>query len=289
MFMIRFTTDFVRNVINLLQRRNHYKHIHAFHLGIKQARKFFCQICGKSFARNDILKTHVYQVHDKIREVFCQKCDKSFTRKSLLNRHMDIVHPPKKLPCPKCFKEVFQMERHMERIHDKIHEVFCQICYKAYTRKDLLIRHINVVHLGIKEVPKKVHCPKCFKEVSRIKMHTRRVHDKCYDCNRCNITFASHQKLIEHLEVVHDNERFGYAKVKYLRRNKKRSNQIEDSVMPFEEFEKYVKLEHFGNRFMSEKGVNIISPSKELEHDESTNTVHAIASLGVNVLGFEEF
>ncbi|GFW94136.1 hypothetical protein TNCV_1978761 [Trichonephila clavipes] len=60
---------------------------------------YTCNICGKNFVTNYILKRHTLQVHEKNAVLQCADCSKKFVRESDLKRHRDSVHSTEKITC----------------------------------------------------------------------------------------------------------------------------------------------------------------------------------------------
>ena len=52
-----------------------------------------CQFCGKVFARSEVLKVHVRDVHENKGQVFnCEVCDQPSKSLNGLRRHMSVYH-----------------------------------------------------------------------------------------------------------------------------------------------------------------------------------------------------
>ncbi|GFX24780.1 c2H2-type domain-containing protein [Trichonephila clavipes] len=79
---------------------------------------YTCNICGKNFVTNYILKRHTLQVHEKNAVLQCADCSKKFVRESDLKRHRDFVHSTEKITC--------------------------KFCDTSFTRKDNLLKHLNI-------------------------------------------------------------------------------------------------------------------------------------------------
>ncbi|GFT43821.1 uncharacterized protein TNCV_2547781 [Trichonephila clavipes] len=78
---------------------------------------YTCNICGKNFVTNYVLKRHTLQVHEKNAVLQCADCSKKFVRERDLKRHRDSVHSTEKITC--------------------------KFCYTSFTRKDNLLKHLN--------------------------------------------------------------------------------------------------------------------------------------------------
>ena len=57
---------------------------------------FKCEICGKSFTKNQNLTKHIGSIHEGANSFQCDICDYSSSRKDSMNRHVASVHEGKK-------------------------------------------------------------------------------------------------------------------------------------------------------------------------------------------------
>ena len=86
-------------------------------------KKYKCDNCGKNFAQNIGLKTHITAVHEKIKRFNCDQCGKTLSRGCDLKVHIQIVH--EKVfehicdDCGKNFTKAFNLKRHVQTIHEK--------------------------------------------------------------------------------------------------------------------------------------------------------------------------
>ncbi|KAJ2828719.1 hypothetical protein GGI24_002321, partial [Coemansia furcata] len=83
-------------------------------------RRFNCDICNRSFARQYNLKTHRMTHFPEVqasRPFKCPHCIKSFTRKHDLQRHAVLHERTDKYTCPRChmgFQRKDAMKKHLE-------------------------------------------------------------------------------------------------------------------------------------------------------------------------------
>ena len=79
----------------------------------------------------------------------------------------------------------------------------CNICIKSYKTKQLLERHVQVVHSGIK-----YPCNWCiYKATTKgsLKTHVQSVHEKIkYSCNQCDHQATQKGDLKKHIQSVHE-------------------------------------------------------------------------------------
>ncbi|KAJ1999196.1 hypothetical protein GGI06_006116, partial [Coemansia sp. S85] len=85
-----------------------------------QQRRFDCDICNRSFARQYNLKTHRMTHFPEVqasRPFKCPHCIKAFTRKHDLQRHSVLHERTDKYTCPRChmgFQRKDAMKKHLE-------------------------------------------------------------------------------------------------------------------------------------------------------------------------------
>ncbi|XP_026817489.1 zinc finger protein 91-like [Rhopalosiphum maidis] len=182
---------------------------------------FYCNICGKSFALNYLLKNHTKehkrQVHFKINK--CKYCGERFKLKFGLNRHIQKYHNHM-YECKFC-KLIF--EKSMYNEHMKSHEknearidtipniklrklngvwksktnVFkCNICFQKCHSEKNLVEHMET-HNNFQ-----TQCNDCLKyiSVSELNNHMQQIHNKhLFKCQKCNLQFEKQQHLNCHL------------------------------------------------------------------------------------------
>ena len=84
-----------------------------------QVGNFFCDICGRSFNQERILRRHINQSHENPKEEVtyaCEKCDYVADNKSHLTQHVTIHHSETtddQYPCDMCSK-AFRIEKYLK-------------------------------------------------------------------------------------------------------------------------------------------------------------------------------
>lgn len=176
----------------------------------------------------------------------------------------------RKSRCPKCFKEMLRknIKDHVKQVHDKDNNAFCNKCDKSFPNNSHLVRHVKHVHDGIKRTYKKVQCTICGKQVNKIKKHTKAVHNRCYDCNKCEKSFARWSELNKHVKVCHDKVGENNFKVKYRHCNAEIPNKTTDATILLE---KHSKLEQELVP-MNKMSVYIPCHANKFEYEGPTNT-----------------
>lgn len=157
-----------------------------------------CDICNKLFVS---LRSHVQQVHQKLRTYICHLCTKSFGKKSGLDRHILTVH-------------------------EKMRNYYCDLCQKSFGEKAQLFRH-RKIHFKetalepdsgsisedqeIIEDKKRYKCGRCKKILNSraaLKRHRSLVHlkERNFLCNFCPKKFGEKSNLMRHIMKAHSKE-----------------------------------------------------------------------------------
>ena len=163
--------------------------------------KFICSYCQKSFSRETSLKDHINTIHIGTKEHKCTKCEAKYSTSATLKCHIKKVHTPYSLICTKCgnkFALASQLKKHgyvhnpelkpLKKSSIKI-SIKCLQCEKGYNSKEALRKHVDVVHMGLKNHTCS-DCGKAFGRLSTLISHTKNIVKPCYT-NVLNINKAS--------------------------------------------------------------------------------------------------
>lgn len=161
---------------------------------------FSCDLCIKSFAREENLKLHKkrHQVPTHKRKVFaCDICGNSFTTARYLEIHVANHKEKKSLSCKFCSEEFDNRNdliKHSQA-HDKPY--LCTLCGQRFLRKDYLRVHMRR-HTGFK--PYKCRfCSKAFPRGTDLTIHEKyHTNEKNHLCNTCGKGFTRAYNLIIH-------------------------------------------------------------------------------------------
>ena len=158
-----------------------------------------CDICGAVFTLQKNLKRHISVQHKESDSIKinhdCDQCDYSGTYTNLMQHKLN-KHKENKRKCSIClaeFNNKSHLNRHMNSSHKKLLPHTCYICYKGFSRKDVLKNHIKSVHNNqINNKPKELSksvCNFCNKEyfnVSSLKRHEKNIHFIVTDTRKAN-------------------------------------------------------------------------------------------------------
>jgi KRAB domain-containing zinc finger protein len=125
--------------------QGHIKQVH------QKLKPFQCQVCDLCFAQAQTLRTHVSAIHLRLKPFECHLCKKQFTTKREVKGHTDVAHKMKQ------------------------NQFLCDQCCSSFAKNSLLIKHLNVVHKGL----------------------------KAFSCSECGSQFSYKQGLLKHFEKNH--------------------------------------------------------------------------------------
>jgi len=181
-----------------------------------------CEICEKMFVN---LRSHIQQVHQKVRNHKCSICDKEFGKRSGLVRHIMTVHEKmKSWPCDVCeksFGEKTQLLRH-RKIHFKKNNKFEM--FKDNNADELKYEEVFVIQQddSIDNDENNVNPSLIIEKLESTELDTYSIEvlDEFRDalnievtediiCHICSATFKQKRYLQSHLRTVHkgDNEK----------------------------------------------------------------------------------
>ena len=163
-------------------------------------------------------------VHQRERHS-CPECGKQIAN---LNQHLRVIHKifkasSREKVCELCNKKFHNLEGHKLKAHNikGATQHVCNICFKAFSKKDHLVRHESVVHLGVRQT-----CMYCNKQFANLEKHLKSQHISgmadaspfcnttmvketvkvLYPCNLCNKVFNKKAVLNQHRQDIHGIE-----------------------------------------------------------------------------------
>ncbi|CAG9806263.1 unnamed protein product [Chironomus riparius] len=181
-----------------------------------------CEICGKLFIN---LRSHIQQVHQKIKNHKCSICKKEFGKRSGLVRHIMTVHEKLKSwscdVCEKSFGEKTQLLRH-RKTHFKSNNRLEKIFNENKANESGFIEEIFVIQDDSVGKHKEILVQKNKNDVKSIEStgydaYSIEVLDEFRDslnieiiedikCHICSAAFKQKRYLQSHLRTVHKGE-----------------------------------------------------------------------------------
>lgn len=176
-----------------------------------------CKECGKEFAYNSTLKSHMRVCHTSERPFECDLCPSSFKRADYLRSHIRYKHQDNMEGIFKCniCDNIYKTEKyyaahmktHGDGVVTRIKEMFyCKTCHLTFKKRNYLLLHQRYVHVrgqpySISENAEgQYKCDKCdrrFSSVSGRNYHCKQAHNSVYDmhfsaeCDHCGMTFKN--------------------------------------------------------------------------------------------------
>ncbi|XP_064109829.1 zinc finger protein 765-like isoform X2 [Macrobrachium nipponense] len=136
---------------------------------------YLCDVCGKQFARNYVLREHIVEMHGdhELAKKFCHRCpycQRIYSKAKNVEYHLSLF----KGPCQICGM-IFSCSG-LFCAHKSEHKSICRMCSRTFPDKDSYEFHM-----------------KSFHETNDIK------------CNFCNRRFLHHLQLNQHTMKFHNN------------------------------------------------------------------------------------
>jgi KRAB domain-containing zinc finger protein len=174
---------------------------------------FTCKVsnCGKTFPNSAAFRSHSH-VHSD-RRFSCSHCEKSFKTRPGLTVHLvkHSIGDAKSFQCHVCGWTTIYRQQYYEHIkaHTAKRDLECFHCSKKFTKKSLLILHMQT-HLSERNFICNIDdCRKAFKTYNSCYAHKRKHQNsaKKYNCASCDKVFSSQSVLLSHVKA-HTGESF---------------------------------------------------------------------------------
>ena len=177
----------------------------------RESSKLACDICGKISTSYKAYSSH--KATHEPPKYKCEICEKYLSTKSSWNKHNQVFHNNKENhECSHCFK-VFTtkhyLDRHIRYQHERDQrKVFkCDKCEYSVVVKTNLMKHIEAMHLQGRTKFKCTFCDMFYVRKTSLIFHVKKVHEgldmKTVNCPHCEYKTARDGHLQQHINAVH--------------------------------------------------------------------------------------
>lgn len=151
----------------------------------------------------------IKKTQSSTKQYTCDKCGKMFVQRCSLRRHFDATHsldrPFQCQICEKAFARKEYLQFHLVT-HGDVKPFKCQKCDRTFGRKEYLRTHL-LSHSGVKSYKCEI-CEQSFVRKCNLKVHLQSQHSgvRSYRCDVCDKPFARKDNLQLHI-WTHTNRR----------------------------------------------------------------------------------
>ena len=177
---------------------------------------FHCELCKKSFRREDLFIAHMFDVHDQIDEnlsVINKKTRKVKGSRMKLSDDLftTVIDDTggKHYKCRLCAHVFLVLQEALD--HQKQHDgtsnpMFCGLCDKHFVRRDKFVNHLET-HKGATSFECN-KCGKCFASLDSASKHKLNLCTApvLYKCSLCELSFETEQLLQDHEPCVAEGQ-----------------------------------------------------------------------------------
>ena len=165
------------------EKNFHMKCVHMGHFG--------CEPCVRTFASEDVFKSHMELTHSGAKFFICAECGFETHTKGNLQIHTQLSHDKEIQTCNICgaqFEGTYRLKAHLKRTHNELKP--CPYCGQFFKN---INKHINTSHTADSE--KKYQCKECgkgFIDITKLNGHMMNVHirSRPYHCRyQCGVSY----------------------------------------------------------------------------------------------------
>ncbi|XP_059050350.1 zinc finger protein 564-like [Achroia grisella] len=166
-----------------------------------------CHLCGAVFREASGLQQHLRRFHQanaSKRNYSCSVCGKSYANQAAVRTHM-ITHIRRKFNCDQCsstFKSPYTLTQHKKKHNPgETAMFFCETCSVSYSSKKSLLAHRRNSINHQESVPECPICGKICPNQRSLTNHIAGVHSstKNYWCPRCPARYTTRKSLVRHV------------------------------------------------------------------------------------------
>lgn len=185
---------------------SYYKQHQETHKQESSGESFICTFsdCHKKFTNRFSLRSHLSAVHSE-RKFFCNKCPSAFKNQQSLKVH-SLKHSngeSKLFQCHICGMSTKYRQHFQDHVlsHSAKRDLECFHCGKKFSKKSLLVCHMQIHLIERKFICNYVNCNKSFKTYNSFYAHKRKHQTRNvprFNCASCDKVFSSHSVLMSH-------------------------------------------------------------------------------------------
>ena len=173
-----------------------------------------CDFCGKVFFHLKALNKHVAHAHKEQNTIGDNENElEMYGENNSKSSEVQKIKTPKKSPvihecshCKKTLSSKVYLQKHINTVHLGIKDYACDLCGQTFTNNQGLKGHIARIHEERRDHQCKV-CDKAFGYKFMLKEHILSVHENVKPiCNFCGKAFNGASRLRKHIKKLHDEE-----------------------------------------------------------------------------------
>lgn len=129
-------------------QQSFHKHKIKMHISEKENTKWVCRYCKTSFSGVRALRDHVTVYHAIIKpQIPCsvKSCNKVFLTTKRLRAHIRVHDDDAKEMCPECglmLTSKHNLQKHINRVHLRLKNFFCDLCDYSATFRHSIASHM---------------------------------------------------------------------------------------------------------------------------------------------------
>ncbi|XP_066590148.1 zinc finger protein 624-like [Prorops nasuta] len=217
--------DCLKKCKNLYYLKKHYENAHGD--------KNKCKECNLTFKKKSQLAQHVVIHNDFESLKRCEQCDKLFVNEIKFTKHCQKYHKKSYscLHCTETFQNWSLLCLHKKKNH--LNEYKCKDCDKVFFKKARLKAHSKLhTESPLLKCPYD-QCHRSYAYKRNLDLHIRTKHlNEKYICDICSTAICSKQKLISHIQTIHQLSQNKVRKEKNEpRKRRKDAGSIKQSII----------------------------------------------------------
>ncbi|XP_065090485.1 zinc finger protein 431-like [Ochlerotatus camptorhynchus] len=162
----------------------------------RRTKIYQCELCGKIFLNDALLKQHDQYQHKKLPAASCKLCGKTFATKSNLEKHYIVHSHERPYKCDKCavsYKTSTALTKHA-LLHENLLPYECRYCDERFLTQGQYAKHRFVNHKS---------------QISKLSQQPNAI-TRSMSCALCSEAFARSGDLQKHIKESHSDQSYPY-------------------------------------------------------------------------------